>query len=590
MPLIPIVGRRSARMRGLLLGIYILLTLGAATTLYPFLIMLGSSITTDYDQYDDDIVPAYLTSDNALVAKYAEDKYNADLIALNGAYGANFISLQAVTIAPDTATAQDAALWRVFFAQQPAMYRTAGFRGARGQYVPSKLLTQYHDWLQRRFHGNIDALGRQYTEEDSNFLSVAPPFERPLQRVYSLGATLKDRDWGSFQQTLGEEWFQPVLCDPLYRSYLHDEAYPSGKIADLNAAWGTNYTDFTNIVLPPTMPAQSAQARDWSSFVRLKLPLRFLAWKPGAQSAWAKYQARGGMRGAQPLPAGGLLPTGRELESYADFVATAPPSLISVDSLENRWRVFVHDADAEPPLAEVDRQYALSHRRPLRAEFIARNYRFATDFLLLHGDGIWNTVIYCTGAVLLAVIVNPLCAYALSRFKLRQGVAVLLFLLATMAFPAEVTMIPNFLLLKQLGLLNTYWALILPGAASGFSIFLLKGFFDSLPPELYEAGMLDGAGPLTLFTRVTLPLSGPIFAVIALQSFTAMYGSFLFAMTTEQAQRQWPLMVWIYEFQALSAPQYVMMAALVIAALPTLIIFLFAQNVIMRGIILPSFK
>jgi multiple sugar transport system permease protein len=192
--------------------------------------------------------------------------------------------------------------------------------------------------------------------------------------------------------------------------------------------------------------------------------------------------------------------------------------------------------------------------------------------------------------VLLAVIVNPLCAYALSRFKLKYGMGILLFLLATMAFPAEVTMIPNFLLLKQFGMLNTYWALILPGAASGFSIFLLKGFFDSLPPELYEAGMLDGAGPLTLFARVTLPLSGPIFAVIALQAFTGMYGAFLFAMTTEQAQSQWPLMVWIYEFQALSAPQYVMMAALVIAAIPTLIIFLFAQNVIMKGIILPSFK
>jgi multiple sugar transport system permease protein len=102
--------------------------------------------------------------------------------------------------------------------------------------------------------------------------------------------------------------------------------------------------------------------------------------------------------------------------------------------------------------------------------------------------------------------------------------------------------------------------------------------------------MIDGASELTLFRHVTFPLSRPIFAVIALQAFGAAYGAFLFAMILCQAQSHWTLMVWIYEFQALAAPQYVMMAALVIASLPTLIVFLFAQNVIMRGIILPSFK
>jgi multiple sugar transport system permease protein len=221
---------------------------------------------------------------------------------------------------------------------------------------------------------------------------------------------------------------------------------------------------------------------------------------------------------------------------------------------------------------------------------LSRNYKFALDYLLLHGRGILNTILYCSGAVLAALIVNPLCAYALSRFRLPYTQSVLLFLLATMAFPAEVAMIPNFLMLKQLGLLNSFWALILPGAASGFSIFLLKGFFDSLPQELYEAGMIDGASEMTLFRKVTLPLAKPIFAVIALQAFTASYGAFMFAMLVCQAQSHWTLMVWIYEFQALAAPQYVTMAALVIAAIPTLVVFLFTQNVIMRGIILPSMK
>jgi multiple sugar transport system permease protein len=571
-------------MRGLLAGIYVLLSIGAAMSVYPFLIMLGMSIATDYDQHEYDIVPAFLISDDALVAKYVEDKYAANLVGINSEYGAHFTSLQTLSIAPNAAEEREVETWRRFFASQPNRYRTAAFLGPRGHYVPSKMLNRYHAWLQQRFHGDIDALGRDYVEEDTNFLAVVPPFERPLSRNYAPGSSPKDRDWAAFERTLSMDWYAPVQCDPLFRSYLHDEAYPSGKIADLNAAWGTHYTDYSEVILPPTEPQSAARARDWTYFVRHKLPLRFIAWQPGGE--WAAFESVAGV----PLPTDGNLPTGRALERYGDFVATANPSTIRVDSLDNRWRAAVRDPSAEPPIAQDDRDFALRHESALRWEFVGRNYRFAVDFLLLHGDGITNTIIYCGGAVLLAVIVNPLCAYALSRFKLKYGMGILLFLLATMAFPAEVTMIPNFLLLKQFGMLNTYWALILPGAASGFSIFLLKGFFDSLPPELYEAGMLDGAGPLTLFARVTLPLSGPIFAVIALQAFTGMYGAFLFAMTTEQAQSQWPLMVWIYEFQALSAPQYVMMAALVIAAIPTLIIFLFAQNVIMKGIILPSFK
>ena len=101
--------------------------------------------------------------------------------------------------------------------------------------------------------------------------------------------------------------------------------------------------------------------------------------------------------------------------------------------------------------------------------------------------------IYCILSILLALIVNPLAAYALSRYNLPSQYKILLFLIATMAFPAVVTMIPNFLLLRDLGLLNTFAALLLPGMANGYSIFLLKGFFDSLPKELYEAADIDGA-------------------------------------------------------------------------------------------------
>ncbi len=191
--------------------------------------------------------------------------------------------------------------------------------------------------------------------------------------------------------------------------------------------------------------------------------------------------------------------------------------------------------------------------------------------------------------VLGTLTVNPLCAYALSRFNLRATYKILLFLLATMAFPAEVSAIPAFLLIKHLHLLGTYWALILPGIAHGYSIFLLKGFFDSLPKELYEAAMMDGATEMQMYWKITLQLSKPVLAVIALWTFTAAYGSFMWAFLVLQNPKMWTLMVWLYQMQ-IWAPQFLVYAGLVLAALPTLLVFIFCQNIIMRGIIIPSEK
>jgi multiple sugar transport system permease protein len=152
-----------------------------------------------------------------------------------------------------------------------------------------------------------------------------------------------------------------------------------------------------------------------------------------------------------------------------------------------------------------------------------------------------------------------------------------------------VTAIPSFIMLRQFNLLNTFAALILPGMANGYSIFLLKGFFDSLPQELYESAQLDGANEWVLFWQITMGLSKPILAVVALNAFTAAYSNFMFAFVVCQDRRMWTMMVWLYELQQQSG-QAVMYASLVIAAIPTFLIFLFCQNIIMRGIVVPSEK
>ena len=140
-----------------------------------------------------------------------------------------------------------------------------------------------------------------------------------------------------------------------------------------------------------------------------------------------------------------------------------------------------------------------------------------------------------------------------------------------------------------ISLLNSFAALVLPTAANGYMIFLLKGFFDSLPRELYEAADIDGASEWTKFWSFTVALSKPILAVIALQAFNAAYTNFMFALIVVPDQKMWTLMVWLFQFQS-QAHQAVRYASVVVAAIPTLVVFLFCQNIIIRGIVVPTEK
>lgn len=219
------------------------------------------------------------------------------------------------------------------------------------------------------------------------------------------------------------------------------------------------------------------------------------------------------------------------------------------------------------------------------------NYRLVGQYLFQRGRAFLNTLILVLLTVLAHLTVNPLAAYALSRFRLAGTERILLFLLATMAFPTAVTAIPGFLLVRDLGLLNTFAALVLPTVASGMSIFILKGFFDALPRELYEAAAIDGASEWTVFRKITLPMTTPILAVNALNSFIAAYNAWEWAFLVCQEKSHWTLAVWMYQMsQQMGGQPWCVMAGFVLVSIPTAVVFLACQKVILRGIVLPSMK
>ncbi len=587
-------------MRVLVAALYVPVTLGASAMVYPFLVMLGASTESQYEKASPEIVPRYLYSQTALLGKYAEDKYKGDMDAINAAYGANYAALQDIR-PPAPANPETVPSWNAFAAALPARYKSAGFGGAAAAYSPSPLLDRYHQFLRIRFHGNVRAMDTAYNQEDEDFLTVFPPFEQPSAHTWTPGIEAKSADWKTFEATLPAHYFVVVGADPLYQRWLHQQAEPD--LRTLNAAWGTHLRSYGEVHLAAAPDGNSKQRRDWETFVRTELPFQDIHVDPAAlpdYQAFLTRQSKGSIKdynrkygahaasfGAIGLPNSETLPaSGPPLLDWIAFLRVVPVRVLRADTPETRW----HGSSLPQAVLASDWAYVQANAGPLRRDYATRNYSLVMQYIFLHSSAVSVTVIYCFLAILTTLIVNPLCAYALSRYNLSYGNAVLLFLLATMSFPGEISLIQNFLLLKQFGLLNTYAALILPSAASGYSIFLLKGFFDSLPRELYEAGTLDGAGELRMFWTITLPLSRPIFAVIGLGAFSAAYGGFLYAMTICQDHKMWTIMVWLYELQSSGAPMYVMMAALTLAALPTLLVFVLTQNVIMKGIILPSFK
>jgi multiple sugar transport system permease protein len=196
-----------------------------------------------------------------------------------------------------------------------------------------------------------------------------------------------------------------------------------------------------------------------------------------------------------------------------------------------------------------------------------------------------NTVYYAFGGWLVQLFVAVTAAYALSRLRPVFGKAIFAGMLATLMLPVAALLVPAYLTLTDLGLLNSPWGLWLPAAASGFNIYVLKRFFDNIPGEILEAAAMDGASRLTTLTRIVLPLSRPVLAVISIFSIIGMWKDFLWPMLVLQDPDKQTLSVALQRLSASSqVPPTEMIAGMTIAALPMIVIFVIFQRHILGGL------
>jgi multiple sugar transport system permease protein len=454
----------------------------------------------------------------------------------------------------------------------------------------------------------VDRLRREYPGIARHRLPLRLPIERWTERSYHPPGGPFAAAYSEFRAELPRRYFIPTPLSGHFITHYVVPRYGRGPeaLARINAAWGTSYRAIEEIQLPARAPREAGFRCDWWAYVRDMLSGRFVRLDPDLIDEYHaflrdRYGDVDALRAAHgraykdwedaELP--GIGAEGPLLAELEAFLESRPgPDGVSLDGPEfrwNEWRRARGLTEVPMPILAYEAHILRTHRSAIMWEFATRNYRIVWDHLAAHGRALRNTVIYCSLAVLTALIVNPLAAYGLSRFQPRWGYQALFVLMATMAFPAEVTQIPAFLMLRELGWLNTFAALVIPSAANGYSIFLLKGFFDSLPRELYESADIDGASEMRMFFSITLPLSAPILAVVALGAFTSAYGAFLFALLVCQKESMWTLMVHIYQLQQQFGTP-VIFAALTLAALPTLIVFVLCQNIILRGIVIPVEK
>lgn len=198
-----------------------------------------------------------------------------------------------------------------------------------------------------------------------------------------------------------------------------------------------------------------------------------------------------------------------------------------------------------------------------------------------------NGLLVAVAGTAITLAVSALSGYAFSRLRWRGRGATFTVFLATMMLPQEVIIVPAFVLMRQLGWVDSYFALIVPWAFTALGAFLLRQFYLSVPQELEDAARIDGAGTVGTFLRVMLPLAKPTLAVLAVFTFIAFWNSFL-----------WPLIV-INDVSALGTiplglqqffgqqgtQWHLVMAASVISMVPTTVLLIVLQRHLVRGVV-----
>ncbi|MCZ8516432.1 carbohydrate ABC transporter permease [Paenibacillus filicis] len=214
---------------------------------------------------------------------------------------------------------------------------------------------------------------------------------------------------------------------------------------------------------------------------------------------------------------------------------------------------------------------------------ISDRFPFGTYFL--------NSVKITVIITLAQLITSSMAGFVFARLRFRYREALFGLYLATMMVPAQVTMIPNFIVMRYYNLVDSHWALILPALVSAFGTFLLRQFFVTIPESLEDAAKMDGCTPFGIYWRIFVPLSKPAMATLGVFVFMGSWNDFLGPLVYINSQDKMTLPLGLASMQGMYSTDWpVLMAGTVITILPLIAIFLLAQDFFIKGVTLSGLK
>ncbi len=233
---------------------------------------------------------------------------------------------------------------------------------------------------------------------------------------------------------------------------------------------------------------------------------------------------------------------------------------------------------------------------PIPPSFIIENPSFFNIRIVLSNNELstsyTNSIITAIGCIIVNALSVLTAGYALSKGKFLGKKMITLIILSTMMIPFEVRMLPMFLLFNYFGLTNNLMALILPVAVDGFGIILSKQFFDKIPDSLRESASIDGMNEAGIFTKIYLPLSGPLISTLAIIAVINSWNSFVWPLLviTDSKLKTIPLFISSYSLQNSSGYMGTTMAVAFLAIIPIVIVYCFIQKYVVQSIATSGMK
>jgi alpha-1,4-digalacturonate transport system permease protein len=248
-------------------------------------------------------------------------------------------------------------------------------------------------------------------------------------------------------------------------------------------------------------------------------------------------------------------------------------------------RIGIMSTMVDPAQPDTPVQVNINDRKPVNElKFASTNY---TDLFgkFSFGRYLWNSVFITVVATLLTLLINSMAAFALSKYQFRGQKAVFLLIIATLMIPPTIILVPVFLVINTVGLLNSLWGVILPAIATPTGVFLLRQYMLTIPDELLEAARMDHASEWRIYWKIVLPLSAPALAVLAIFSVMWRWNDFLLPLIVLSKSEFFTLQLALNSFQGeLNTQWHYLLAMTVITLIPITLVFAFLQKYITTGI------